>query len=137
MVTPGGGLRRLAGSTLPAAADDYAALALGCRDFARAAKDSDAAALAALFLGQLDARFYDPAGCVYLGGPKPPGPGLFMRPPAPDDPPSAGPLALLGGAPHSAAVAAALSSSLDETSAQAPGDQLLALASYASQESAK
>jgi len=137
MVTPGGGLRRLAGSTLPAAADDYAALALGCRDFARAAKDSDAAALAALFLGQLDARFYDPAGGVYLGGPKPPGPGLFMRPPAPDDPPSAGPLALLGGAPHSAAVAAALSSSLDETSAQAPGDQLLALASYASQESAK
>ena len=137
LVSPDGGLRRLAGSALPAAADDYAALALGFRDFARAANDGDAAAFAALFLGQLDARFYDAASSVYLGGEKPPGPGLFMRPRASEDPPSAGPLALLGNAPHAGAVAAALSNALDETSAQAPGDQLLALASFAGQEPAR
>jgi uncharacterized protein YyaL (SSP411 family) len=137
LVSPSGGLRRLSGSALPAAAEDYAAMALGCRDFARAAKDSEAAALAKLFLGQLDSQFYDPSSGGYFGAPTPPGPGFFMRPAAPDDPPSAGPLALLAGAPHASAVGAALSSSLDESSAQAPGDQLLALAFFAGQAAGK
>jgi hypothetical protein len=47
------------------------------------------------------------------------------------------PLALLAGVPHAGTVAAALSGSLDESSAQAPGDQLLALASFAAQDSAR
>lgn len=123
----------MAGSALPAAADDYAALALGCGDFARAAKDADAAALASLLLGQLDAQFLEPVAGVYFGSPRPPGPGLFMRPFAGDDSPSAAPLSLLAGDPHSGIVAAALSASLDESSVQAPGDQLLALSVFAGQ----
>jgi uncharacterized protein YyaL (SSP411 family) len=137
LLSPDGRLRRMAGSALPAAADDYAALALGCGDYARAAKNADAAALCARLLGQLEAQFFDPAGGGYFGAPKPPGPGLFMRPYAGDDPPSAVPLALLAGVPHAGTVAAALSGSLDESSAQAPGDQLLALASFAAQDSAR
>jgi uncharacterized protein YyaL (SSP411 family) len=137
LLSQDGALRRMEGSALPAAADDYAALALGCQDFARAAKDKDAAALATLLLAQLDARFYDPATGVYFGAPKPPGPGLFMRPLAAEDPPSAGPLALLAGAPHAQAAAASLSASLDESSAQAPGDQHLALALFAAREPAR
>jgi uncharacterized protein YyaL (SSP411 family) len=131
LLSPDGALRRMRGSVLPAAADDYAAVALGCRDYARAAGSREAEALAGLLLARLDARFYDPAGSVYFGAPFPPGPGFFMRPYAAEDPPSAGPLALLADAPHAPAVAAALSRSLDESSAQAPGDQLLALAVFA------
>jgi uncharacterized protein YyaL (SSP411 family) len=137
LLSQDGALRRMEGSALPAAADDYAALALGCQDFARAANDRDAAAFATLLLAQLDARFYDPASSVYFGAPKPPGPGLFMRPLAAEDPPTAGPLALLANASHARASAAALSASLDESSAQAPGDQLLALALFAGRDSAK
>jgi hypothetical protein len=59
-----------------------------------------------------------------------------MRPAAGEDPPCAGALALLSGAPHAKAIAAALSNSLEETSAQAPGDQLLALAVFAGRETA-
>ncbi len=51
--------------------------------------------------------------------------------------PSAVSLALLAGAPHANSIGAALSSSLDESSAQAPGDQLLALEFFASQQSGK
>jgi hypothetical protein len=130
LVSPDGVLRRMPGSALPAAADDYAALALGCRDFARATHDKEAAALADRLLAQLDARFYDPAASVYFGAPNPPGAGFFIRPLSADDPPSAESVALPAGAPHASAIAAALSDSLEETSAQAPGDQLLALALY-------
>ena len=137
LISPDGRLRRLLGSELPAAADDYAALALGCADFARAANDKEASAISSLLLGQLDAQYYDPAGGGYFGAPKRPGPGLFMRPYAGDDPPSAVSLALLAGAPHANSIGAALSSSLDESNAQAPGDQLLALAFFAGQESGK
>jgi hypothetical protein len=137
LLSPDGRLRRMAGSALPAAADDYAALALGCGDYARAAKSADAAALSARLLGQLEAQFFDPPSGGYFGAPKPPGPGLFMRPYAGDDPPSAAPLALLAGAPHAGTVAAALSGSLDESSAEAPGDQLLALAWFAAKDSAR
>jgi uncharacterized protein len=126
--SPGGALRRLGDSDLPAAADDYAAMALGCRDYAHAANDRAAAALADSLLSQLDARYYDPASCTYFGAPTPLGAGFFIRPFPADDPPSAESLALTAGAPHVKAVAAALSASLEESSAQAPGDELLALA---------
>jgi uncharacterized protein YyaL (SSP411 family) len=128
LISPGGALRRFGDSDLPAAAGDYAAMALGCRDYAHAANDRSAAALADRLLSQLDARFYDPASCTYFGAPAPTGEGFFIRPFPADDPPSAESLALTAGAPHVKAVAAALSASLEESSAQAPGDQLLALA---------
>jgi uncharacterized protein YyaL (SSP411 family) len=130
LVPADGSLRRLEGSALAADADDYAALALGCRDFARAANDKGAAALSDRLLAQLDARFLDPASSAYFGAPNPPGPGFFIRPFGADDPPSAESLAVAAGAPRAKAVAAALSESLEESSAQAPGDQLLALALF-------
>jgi uncharacterized protein YyaL (SSP411 family) len=128
---PDGTVRRLAGTALPGAAEDYAALALGCRDAAQALHDKDAAALATRLLDQLDARYFDPVGHAYFGAPKPLPPGFFIRPPGAEDPPSAEALALPARAEHAAAVAAQLSESLEETSAQAPGDQLLALALFA------
>jgi uncharacterized protein YyaL (SSP411 family) len=128
LVSPAGELRRLRDTDLPAAAGDYAAMALGCRDYAHAANSRAAGALADRLLAQLDARFYDPATCTYYGAPTPPGAGFFIRPFPADDPPTAESLALTAGAPHVKAVAAALSQSLEESSAQAPGDQLLSLA---------
>ncbi len=128
LVSPDGTLRRFAGSELPADAGDYAALALGCRDYAHAANDKAASTLADKLLNQLDARFYDKASGAYFGAPLPPGQGFFIRPLPADDPPSAESLAMPAGAPHVKALAAALSESLEESSAQAPGDQLLALA---------
>ena len=87
-----------------------------------------------LLLGQLDARFYDPATRTYLGAPTPPGPGFFIRPPSAGDPPAAEGLAILAKSLNARAVAAALSASLEESSAQAPGDQLLALRIFESRE---
>jgi uncharacterized protein YyaL (SSP411 family) len=132
LVSPGGALRRLKGTDLEAAADDYAAVALGCADFARAANDRDASALAVQLLVRLDARFYDPSAGVFFGAPNPPGPGFFMRPLGAGDPPSAESTATAARDSHAMSIAAALSESLDESSAQAPGDQLLALALYLS-----
>jgi len=127
---PDGSLCRLSGSSLPADADDYAALALGCRDFARAANDREAAALASRLLAQLDARFFDAASGAFFGAPAPPGPGFFIRPYAAGDPPSAESLSVPAGDAHAKSLAAALSEAFEEGSVQAPGDQLLALALY-------
>jgi uncharacterized protein YyaL (SSP411 family) len=128
---PDGTVRRLAGTAFPGAAEDYAALALGCRDAAQALHDKDAAALASRLLDQLAARYYDPVGHAYFGAEKPVPAGFFIRPPGAEDPPSAEALALPVRAVHATEVAAQLSESLEETSAQAPGDQLLALALFA------
>jgi uncharacterized protein len=130
LVSEDGTLRRLAGSPLPANADDYAALALGCSDFAQAAHDKDALELSHRLLAQLNARFLDSAGGTYFGAPNPAGPGFFIRPFGVDDPPSAESLAVACGGAHAKDVAAALSESLEESSVQAPGDQLLALAQF-------
>jgi uncharacterized protein len=125
-----GALLRLKGSPLPADAEDYAALALGCRDFARAANDPEAAALSSRLLAQLDARFFDAVNGIFLGAPTPPGPGFFVRPNSADDPPSAESLSVPAGDAHARSVAAALSESFEDGSVQAPGDELLALALY-------
>jgi uncharacterized protein YyaL (SSP411 family) len=130
LISADGTLRHLNGSELPGDAQDYAALAIGCRDFAKAAHDKAAAELSDRLLAQLDARFFDPASATYFGAPNPPGPGFFMRPFGAEDPPSAESLAVEAGSPHARDVAEALSESLEESSAQAPGDQLLALALY-------
>jgi uncharacterized protein len=130
LVSPDGTLRRMRGSALPASADDYAAVALGCRDYAAAAHDKAAMELAGRVLDQLDARYLDPATGAFFGAANPPGPGFFMRPPGGDDPPSAESLAVSAHDAHAQAIAAALSESLEDSSAQAPGDQLLAIALY-------
>ena len=129
---PEANLRRFAGSPTPAGPEDYAAVALGCREYSRAAGDADSRALPSLLLSRMDALFYDPAGGRFYACALPLEPGLFARPSAAGDPPSAQSLALAAGDPHASAVAAALSDSLAETSAQAPGDDLLGLAQFAS-----
>jgi uncharacterized protein YyaL (SSP411 family) len=131
LVSPDGTVRRFAGSSTPAGPEDYAALALGCGGFARATGDRDARRLALLLLSRLDGQFYDPSSNRYFACPLPLGPGQFLRPMAAGDPPSAPSLALIADAPHAQAIAAALSDSLEETNAQAPGDDLLGLALYA------
>jgi hypothetical protein len=130
LASPDGALLRFKGSTLPADAEDYAALALGCRDYARAANDKGALGLSDRLLTQLDARFLDPASGFYFAAPNPPGPGFFIRPFGAEDPPSPESLAVAAGSLHAKNVAAALSEGLEESSAQAPGDQLLALALF-------
>jgi uncharacterized protein YyaL (SSP411 family) len=128
-----GGLGRLEGSPEPAAAVDYAGLALGCRLYAQASGDNAAAKLADHLLARLDAEYFDPIGRRYFGAPRALRPGLFTRPYAWGEPEAPEALALLAGpSPEQArAIAGGLLDSLDEANAQAPGDQLLALALYA------
>lgn len=123
-----GTVRRLRDSDVPGEADDYVELALGCRDYGRASKDMNASKLANELLVQLAARYFDPATNMYFGAPAKPGPGFFIRPMSAGDPPSPEAMALHARASHSKVIAAQLSESLEETSAQAPGDELLALA---------
>jgi uncharacterized protein YyaL (SSP411 family) len=128
-----GDLRRMDGSALPAAADDYAAVALGCREYARAAKDKAADALAVRLLARLDRQFYDPNSRRYFGAPPGPEAGFFVRPFASGDPPGPEALALQAGIAGQRAgeIAGGLLVSLDDANVQAPGDQLLALALFA------
>ena len=123
-----GTVRRLRDSDVPGEADDYVGLALGCRDFGRASKDTNASKLANQLLVQLAARYFDPTTNSYFAAPAKPGPGFFIRPMGAGDPPSPEAMALHARASHSITIAAQLSESLEETSAQAPGDELLALA---------
>ncbi len=125
-----GELRHLAGSGLPGAPGDYAALALGCIDAGRARGDPAASALGARLLARLNARFYDPVSGRYFATAAEHTPGLFVRPYGDPEPPAAESLAIEAGTPNAAEVAAALSDSLEETAAQAPADALLALQVY-------
>ena len=129
LLSPGGDLRRLGGSPLPAAPADYTALALGCREFGRAAHRPDAEALAARLLELAAARFLDPkSGHFYATAAALP-PGIFVRPPAVGEVPSAESLALQAGVPpaQAAVIAAALAVALDEPATPPPGDVLLAV----------
>jgi uncharacterized protein YyaL (SSP411 family) len=134
-----GDLRRMEGSPLPAAADDYAAVALGCREYARAVKDKGADALAVRLLARLDRQFYDPNSRRYFGAPPGPQEGFFVRPFALGDPPGPEALALQAGiaGQRAAEIAGGLLASLDDANVQAPGDQLLALALFAGSETGK
>jgi len=129
LVSPDGDLRRLRGSATPAAPADYAALALGCREFARGAHRPEADALATRLLSRAGRLYFDAATGRYYATPAALPPGIFVRPLAAGDPPSAESLALLAGGPAepARAMTAALSASLDETGEPAPGDVLLAL----------
>jgi uncharacterized protein len=134
VLSPEGALRRLAGSNAPAAPADYAALALGCREYARAAPRSEAGALATVLLARAGAVFFDAKSGRYYATPAALSAGFFGRPPAGGEAPAAESLAILAGAPReqAQAMAAALSASLEDAAAPAPGDALLALALFPS-----
>jgi uncharacterized protein YyaL (SSP411 family) len=127
---PDGTIRRLRDSDIPGEAEDYVSLSLGCREYGRATKDADSVKLTNALLVQLASRYFDPASNAYFGAPAASGPGFFMRPMAVGDPPAAESMALPARAVHATAIAAQLSESLDESSLQAPGDQLLGLAFF-------
>jgi len=134
MLSPGGDLRHQRGSAVAAGPADYTGLALGCREFARAARHAQAEALAARLLERAGQLFFAaPSGRYHATAAELP-PGIFVRPLAGGDVPSAESLALLAGAPkeQAQAMAAALSASLDETAAPASGEVLLALALFPS-----
>ena len=128
VVSADGDLRRLRGSAAPAAPADYAALALGCREYAKAARNADAEALATCLLARAGRLFFDAAEGRYLASPTPLPVGLFVRAPATGDPVAAESLALMAGAPpeQAAVMTKALAALLAE-GVPAPGDQLLAL----------
>jgi uncharacterized protein YyaL (SSP411 family) len=123
-----GDLRRMPNSLTAAAPADYAAVALGCREFARTGKHADAEALANRLLARAGALFFDSVQGRYLATPATLPPGLFVRAPAAGDPPAAECLALMAGVPaeQATALAKTLAASL-EGGSPAPGDVLLAL----------
>lgn len=126
-ILPDGSARHFADSGLPAGPEDYAALALGLRTLGAAAPDAAAARRADQLLARMDALFYDPASGRFYACASAESAGLFTRPFAPDDAPSASFLAAEAGDRHSDVIVAAILQEVQESSAQAPGDQLLAL----------
>jgi len=124
-----GELRRLRDSSLSAAPSDYVAIALGCREFSRTAKRADAGELAGRLLARGNSDFFDPVSGRYYATIATLPPGIFVRPWAVGDVPSAESLAIQAGASADQikAIAAALAASVDEVSAPPPGDVLLAL----------
>jgi len=123
-----GDVRRLRGSNAPAAPADYAALAYGCREFAKAAKNAESDALADRLLARAGSIYLDAAHGLYFASPATLPAGIFVRAPAPADPLSAEALALMAGAPpqQAAAMKKALAAQLSEPGTVA-GDVLLAL----------
>jgi hypothetical protein len=123
-------LARFAGSQTPAGPEDYAAVALGCREFALATGDTEAAALADRLLERLERAFLDPSSGRFFACASPIPAGLFLRPLAAGDPPAPEGLAIAAGSPSRERIASALSDWLEDSSAQAPGDDLLAIAIF-------
>jgi len=128
VVSADGDLRRLQGSEAPGAPTDYAALALGCREFAQAAKNADADALAGRLLARAGNLYFDLAQGRYLASPATLPAGVFVRAPALEDPVNPESLALLAGAPadQAAAMKKALATLIVEGETT-DGDFLLAL----------
>ncbi len=139
VLSPDADLRRLAGSACAAGPDDYASVAFGCRELARAAGDKGAGSLADRLLARLDRGFYDPVSRRYFAAPAGTAQGMFVRPFASGDPPGAEAQAILAGAGRARAadLAAGLLDALDEESVQSPGDQLLALELFSEGEPAR
>ena len=129
-ITPAGDLRRLVTTAIPAAPADYAAVALGCREFARAAHQPEAEALADRLLAIAGSRLLDPIAGRYYATTAALSPGIFLRPLASGDMPSPESLALQAGVPPEQAlvIASSLSALLSEAGDTPPGDVLLALA---------
>jgi hypothetical protein len=121
-------VRRLSGSEAPGSPVDYAALALGCREFGKAAHRADASALANRLLTRAGRVYFDPAQGIYFASAATLPAGVFARVPADDDPPGAASLALMAGVPpeQAAALTRALAAQVSGTDT-VPGDVLLAL----------
>jgi hypothetical protein len=121
-------VRRLRGSAASGGPVDYAALALGCREFAKVAHRADAETLANRLLARAGVVFFDPARGTYFASAATLPVGVFVRAPANDDPPAAESIALMAGpsADQSAALTKALVAGLNGDAS--PGDVLLALA---------
>lgn len=128
-----GDLARMAESSEAASPSDFGAFAYGCREYGRASGDKAANALADRLLVRLDALYYDAVTRRYFGALETARPGVFVRPFAVGEPLAPESLALFARpAPDRARnLAGGLLDTLDESSAQAPGDQLLALADFA------
>jgi hypothetical protein len=128
VVSTDGDARRLRGSNAPAAPADYAALALGCREFAKAAKNADADALATRLLARAGNLYFGAEQGGYFAAPTPLPIGLFVRAPATGDQLAAESLALMAGAPpeQAAAMTKSLTALLTEGVPTA-GDVLLSL----------
>jgi uncharacterized protein YyaL (SSP411 family) len=124
-----GGLRRLAGASAAGTPADYTAFALGCREYARAAHKPDADALATQLLARAGRLYFDATSGHYFAAPTELPAGVFVRPPAPGEPPRAEVLAILADAPseQTRALTAALGSQLDDADAPPAGDILLSL----------
>ncbi len=121
-------LRRLQGSASPASPADYAALALGSREYGRAAKNAAAETFASRLLARAGQLFFDAAQGHYDASPTPLPIGLFVRAPATGDPVAAESLALLAGVPpEQATVFTNAHSATLMDGVPAPGDLLLAL----------
>ncbi len=122
------GLRRWREGAAEGSPADYAEVALGCREFGRAAKNKSADALATKLLRRLNETYLDPAAGRYFASAAPVPAGLFTRAPATVDTLSVEALAWQAGAPPE--VSAALIKGLNawaENTNPAPGDVLLAL----------
>ena len=128
VASPDGDVRRLRGSDDPGAPVDYAALALGCREFAKAAHRADAESLASRLLARAGRVYLDPAQGTYFASAATLPIGVLVRVPADDDPPGSGPLALLAGPPPEqvAALTKTLAAQVPGSD-PVPGDVLLAL----------
>jgi len=130
VTTATGDLRRVRGSTSAGTPADYAALALGCREFSHTAKKShDADVLATQLLARANQLFLDAADGRYFAQPVELPVGIFARAPAAVDLLSAEALALEAGV--SADIAKSLIAGITATLENAPtpaGDTLLALA---------
>ena len=82
IVSADGDVRRLFGSNTPGSPADYAALAIGCREFAKATKRAEAETLADRLLARAGSVFFDPAQGTYLASPATLPVGIFVRAPA-------------------------------------------------------
>lgn len=125
-----GDVRRVRGNTTAGAPTDYAALALGSREYSQVTKSKDADALANQLLARTNQLFLETATGRYYAAPAESPVGIFTRAPAAVDTLSAEAVALQAGAPADTAKAltAGLVGTL-ENAPTAPGDALLALAS--------
>ncbi len=131
---PDGEPRRFVAANETAAPADWTALALGCREYGRAARRPEVEALAASLLERAGQTYLDGKSGVYLAVAAGLPAGFFVRPPAGGDAPSAESLALQAGVPpaRARALAAGLSATLDDSGPPPAGDALLALALFPS-----
>lgn len=125
-----GDIRRVRGSASGGAPADYAALALGCREYGRVAKNKDADALATQLLARAEQLYLEITSGRTYAAPADLPVGIFTRAPAAVDTLSAEALTLQAGAPADTtkALTAGLVMTL-ENAPTAPGDVLLSLAS--------